>query len=53
VAAGAVIETQAVIGRGAIIDIGVLVDHECEIGAFCHLRSGEALGPRARVPAAT
>lgn len=50
VAARAVVETATVIGRGAIIDIGVLLDHDCEVGAFCHLRAGEVFGPRSRIP---
>lgn len=52
IAAGSVVETAAVIGRGVIIDIGVLVDHECDVGAFCHLRPGQILVARTRVPAA-
>lgn len=50
VAANSVVETTSTVGRGAIIDIGVLVDHECRIGAFCHLRPGEVFGPRSDVP---
>lgn len=50
VAARAVVETATVIGRGAIIDIGVLLDHECRVGAFCHLRAGQVYGPRSSVP---
>jgi len=50
VAAGAVVETAAVVGRGTIVDIGVMVDHECQIGPFCHLKPGEVLAPRSKVP---
>jgi UDP-3-O-[3-hydroxymyristoyl] glucosamine N-acyltransferase len=50
VAANAVVETATNVGRGAIIDIGVVVDHECRIGAFCHLRPGEVYGPRSVIP---
>jgi hypothetical protein len=51
VAAGAVVESACDVGRGAIIDIGVLIDHECRIGAFAHLRALGALGPRTVWPA--
>lgn len=51
VAAGAVVESACDVGRGAIIDIGVLIDHECRIGAFAHLRAPGALGPRTVWPA--
>ncbi len=50
VAANSVVETASTVGRGAIIDIGVLVDHECRIGAFCHLRPGEVCVPRSDIP---
>lgn len=50
VAANSVVETASTVGRGAIIDIGVLVDHESRIGAFCHLRPGEVFGPRSDIP---
>lgn len=46
VAAGCVIEAACRIGRGAIIDIGVLIDHECRIDPFVHLRAPGAIGPR-------
>lgn len=52
VAAGAVVETACHIGRGAIIDIGALVDHESRIASFAHLRSPGAVGPRAQWPVA-
>jgi PglD N-terminal domain len=52
IAAGAVVETACHIGRGAIVDIGALVDHETRIAAFAHLRAPGCVGPRAQWPAA-
>lgn len=43
VAAQAVVESASEIGRGCIIDIGVLVDHDCRVGEFNHLRPGSVL----------
>lgn len=40
VGAGAVVESASQIGRGAIVDIGALVDHDGRIAPFAHLRAG-------------
>lgn len=49
VAATAVVETGTRIGRGSIVDVGVIVDHDCRIDAFCHLRPGKVLLPGTEV----
>lgn len=46
VAAGCVVEAACRIGRGAIVDIGVLIDHESRIEPFSHLRAPGVIGPR-------
>jgi sugar O-acyltransferase (sialic acid O-acetyltransferase NeuD family) len=43
VAAQAVVEVGSEIGRGCIVDIGALVDHDCRVGDFNHLRPGFVL----------
>lgn len=45
VAACAVIETGSQVGPGAIIDISAVVDHDCRIAAFSHLRAGQVCPP--------
>ena len=41
--AGAVINVDAVIGRGVIVNTCASVDHDCRIGDFCHVSVGARL----------
>ena len=40
---GAIINARAVIGRGAIINSSAVVEHDCTLGAFCHVAPGSVL----------
>jgi carbonic anhydrase/acetyltransferase-like protein (isoleucine patch superfamily) len=35
------VESGCRIGRGAIVDVGAIVDHDCQIEDYCHLRPGQ------------
>lgn len=41
--AGAVVQTDTVIGRHAILNTGCRVDHDNYVGAFCHVAPGAVL----------
>jgi len=41
--AGAVVQTDTVVGRHAILNTGCRVDHDNNIGAFCHVAPGAVL----------
>ena len=41
--AGAVVQADAVVGRHAILNSGCRVDHDSDIGAFCHVAPGAVL----------
>ena len=43
VMAGAVVQPGAVIGVGSIVNTGALVDHDCVLGAHCHVAPGATL----------
>lgn len=49
VAAGAVINPDAVIGRHCIINTSSSVDHDCELGDFVQIAPGAHLGGNVRV----
>ena len=49
ICANAVVETGSDIGAGGIVDVGVLVDHDCIVGEYCHLATGSVLPPYTRV----
>ena len=49
VMAGAVIQPAARIGGNTIINTGVIVEHDCKIGAHSHLAPGAILGGEAVV----
>jgi sugar O-acyltransferase (sialic acid O-acetyltransferase NeuD family) len=38
--AGGVVNVDSIIGEHAIINTGTTVDHDCRIGAFCHIAPG-------------
>jgi sugar O-acyltransferase (sialic acid O-acetyltransferase NeuD family) len=42
--AGAVVQAEAVVGWHAILNTGCRVDHDNDIGAFCHVAPGAVLG---------
>ena len=50
VCANAVVDSRSVIGIACIVGIGVLVDHDCVVGDYSHLKPGEVLLPYSRVP---
>ncbi len=39
----AVVNARAVIERGVIVNSGAIVEHDCALGAFCHVGPGAAL----------
>jgi sugar O-acyltransferase (sialic acid O-acetyltransferase NeuD family) len=41
--AGAVVNSDARIGRGAIVNSGAIVEHDCEIGDFVHVSPGACI----------
>jgi len=41
--AGAVVQTDTVVGRHAILNTGCRVDHDNNVGAFCHVAPGAVL----------
>ncbi len=47
--------TRTVVRTGAIINMGAVADHDCDIGAYCHLapgavvKAGNVLPPRTKV----
>ena len=47
--------TRTVVRTGAIINMGAMADHDCDIGAYCHLapgavvKAGNVLPPRTKV----
>lgn len=41
--AGAVVQADTVVGRHAILNTGCRVDHDNDIGAFCHVAPGAVL----------
>jgi sugar O-acyltransferase (sialic acid O-acetyltransferase NeuD family) len=41
--ARSVVQAGARIGRGVIINTGVIVEHDCQIGVFCHCAPGALL----------
>ena len=43
IAAGCIVETLAVVGRGSILDIGVLLDHDCVVSDFEHAHPGKII----------
>lgn len=43
VAARVVIQAQASVGRGCVINTGAIVEHDCEIGEFTHIAPGAIL----------
>lgn len=47
--AGAVIQPGAIIGPFAIVNTKASVDHDCTIGAFCHLAPGVTLSGNVRL----
>jgi len=46
---GAVINSGTNIGRFAIINTGVIIDHDCEIGDFVHVATGAVLSGGVKV----
>lgn len=49
--AGAIVNPGARIGRGVILNSGAIVEHDCDIGDFCHLAPGSVMGGGARLGA--
>lgn len=47
--AGAVLQPGVVIGEDTIINTGALIDHDCMIGAHCHVAPGAVLSGAVRV----
>jgi sugar O-acyltransferase (sialic acid O-acetyltransferase NeuD family) len=47
--AGAVVQGGAVIGVDAVVNTGALVDHDCDVGAHCHLAPGCVLSGGVRL----
>jgi len=43
IAAGVVVNPDAVFGRHVIVNTGATVDHDCNIGDFCHIAPGAHL----------
>lgn len=43
VAAGAVVNPMANVGKNCIVNTGAIVEHECEIGDFSHIAPGAVL----------
>jgi UDP-3-O-[3-hydroxymyristoyl] glucosamine N-acyltransferase len=41
--AGAIVGTEAVIGKGVIINCGSVVDHHCQIGDFGHIGTNASM----------
>ena len=44
IGAGAVVQAGAVIGVHAVINSGAVVEHDCRLGACCHVAPGAVLG---------
>lgn len=53
VMAGAVVNAEARVGRGVILNTRTVTEHECVVGPFAHLSPGATLGGQARVGART
>ena len=51
VLAGAIVNTGACIGRGTIINSGAIVEHDVQVGDFCHLAPGSVIGGGAHLSA--
>ncbi|WP_417427143.1 hypothetical protein, partial [Hoeflea sp.] len=51
VLAGAIVNTGASIGRGVIVNSGAIVEHDVQVGAFCHLAPGSVIGGAAQLGA--
>jgi UDP-3-O-[3-hydroxymyristoyl] glucosamine N-acyltransferase len=49
VCANAVVDSRSVIGVACIVGIGVLIDHDCVVGDYSHLKPGRVLLPYTRV----
>ena len=49
VAAGALVQPLAQIGRGAIVNTGAVVEHECRLGDFTHVGPNATLAGNVRV----
>jgi sugar O-acyltransferase (sialic acid O-acetyltransferase NeuD family) len=49
VAPMACIQSHSVIGDGTIVNTHASVDHDCEIGAFCHIAPGVHMGGTVRI----
>jgi acetyltransferase-like isoleucine patch superfamily enzyme len=49
VAAGAIIQAFAEVGKGSIINTGAIVEHECVIENFCHVAPGAILTGNTRL----
>ena len=45
IAAISVVESCSKIGRGSIVDVGAVIDHDCTVGDFYHIKPGEILLP--------
>lgn len=51
VLAGVIINTGASIGRGTIVNSSAIVEHDVQVGDFCHLAPGSVIGGGARLGA--
>lgn len=51
VLAGAIVNTGASIGRGVIVNSGAIVEHDVQVGDFCHLAPGSVIGGGAQLGA--
>lgn len=49
ISAAAVILTGVSLGEAVIANTGSIIDHDCEIGSFCHIAPGSVLAGRVRV----
>lgn len=50
VLAGAIINTSASVGSNSIVNLGVILDHDCVIGNHVHLSPGTVVGSYGSVP---
>lgn len=49
ICAGAIINTNSIIGKASIISIGVKIDHDCIIGNYTHINTGAIIKSNTKV----